>query len=337
MSEPNLIPPLPQTIDPLAPGQHGRYDDYLVSVLHTEPPCDRAADPGPLSPVGPVVRTDHFCLAERGGRIEVTHWLYPDQLDNDLAGMLAEELFAPGWLSGVETFERVFTGVVRSCVDDPLLAWCTFYGNTLARVRQCWRTPTAPDDHEHTTIGELAPVYAHALQLIPAGQVLDIGSCFGFLPLLLAERPATTVTASDLSGGAMRLLTAVAAARGLQVSTLVCDAARIPVPDGWAETVSVIHLLEHVSPDHGLAVIREALRVARHLVVVAVPFEDEPTASYGHVRVYDLRQLGELGERAGHRYSLHEHHGGWLVLTAGLGGGMCAQVDVRSTPVLVAL
>ena len=271
----------------------------------------------PVAPVGPVVRTDHFCLTERGGRIEVTHWLYPDQLDNDLAGMLADELFAPGWLSGVETFERVFTGVVRSCVDDPLLAWCTFYGNTLARVRQCWRTPAAPNDHEHTTIGELAPVYAHALQLIPAGRVLDIGSCFGFLPLLLAERPATTVTASDLSGGAMRLLTAVAAARGLQVSTLVCDAARIPVPDGWAETVSVIHLLEHVSPEHGLAVIREALRVARHLVVVAVPFEDEPAANYGHVGVYDLRQLGELGERAGHRYSLYEHHGGWLVLTAG--------------------
>jgi ubiquinone/menaquinone biosynthesis C-methylase UbiE len=147
--------------------------------------------------------------------------------------------------------------------------------------------------------------------------VLDLGSCFGFLPLLLAERPANTVTASDLSGGSMRLLTAVAAARGLQVSTLVCDAARIPVPDGWADTVSVIHLLEHVSPDHGRAVIRDALRVARHQVVVAVPVEDEPTTAYGHIRTFDLRQLGELGERAGHPCSVHEHHGAWLVLTVG--------------------
>jgi ubiquinone/menaquinone biosynthesis C-methylase UbiE len=174
-----------------------------------------------------------------------------------------------------------------------------------------------PNGHKRTTISELAPVYAHALQLIPAGQVLDLGSCFGFLPLLLAERPANMVTASDLSGGTMRLLTAVAAARGLQVSTLVCDAARIPVPDGWADTVSVIHLLEHVSPDHGRAVIREALRVARHRVVVAVPVEDEPTAAYGHIRTFDLCQLGELGERAGHHGSVHEHHGGWLVLTVG--------------------
>jgi Methyltransferase domain len=319
MSAPNLIPSLPQTIDPLAPCPHGRYDDHLVSVLRAEPPRGRAADANPLAPialaVGPVVRTGHFCLTVRDRRIEVTHWLSPDELDNDVAGLLADELFAPGWLSGLEIFERLFTGVVRSCVDDPLLAWCTFYGNTLARVRQCWQAPAAATGREHTTISELAPVYAHALQLIPAGQVLDLGSCFGFLPLLLAERPANTVTASDLSGGTMGLLTAVAAARGLQVNTLVCDAARIPVPDGWADTVSVIHLLEHVSPEHGRAVISEALRVARHQVVVAVPVEDEPTAAYGHIRTLDLRQLGVLGDRAGHRCSVHEYHGGWLVLT----------------------
>jgi Methyltransferase domain len=311
MSKPNLIPSLPQTIDPLAPGPHGRYDDHLVSVLRAEPPSRRAVDGAP------AVRTDHFCLTVRGRRIEVTHWLSPDQLDNDVAGLLADELFAPGWLSGVEIFERVFTGVVRSCVDDPLLAWCTFYGNTLARVRQCWQARAAATGREHTTISELAPVYAHALQLIPEGHVLDLGSCFGFLPLLLAERPANKVTASDLSGGTMGLLSAVAAARGLQVDTLVCDAARIPVPDGWADTVSVIHLLEHVSSDHGRAVIGEALRVARHQVVVAVPVEDEPTAAYGHIRTLDLRQLGVLGDRAGHRCSVHEHHGGWLVLTVG--------------------
>ncbi|MBV8445960.1 MAG: class I SAM-dependent methyltransferase [Candidatus Dormibacteraeota bacterium] len=306
MSEPSLIRSLPQVIDPLAPCPPGRYDDHLVSVLRAAPPRGGTGDRRP------VVRTGHFCLTERGRRIEVSHWLRPDQLDNDLAGLLADELFAPGWLSGAEIFERVFTGVVRSCIDDPLLAWNTFYGNTLARIRQYWRAPAAMDGHRHT-ISDFAPVYAHALQLIPDGQVLDVGSCFGFLPLLLAERPGNTVTASDLSGGTMRLLEAAAAGRGLQVSTLVCDAARIPVPDRWADTVSVIHLLEHLSADDGSAVIREALRVARHLVVVAVPLEQEPDAAYGHARTFDLRQLGELGDSTGHGCSVHEHHGGWLV------------------------
>jgi SAM-dependent methyltransferase len=311
MSEPQPIQSLPQPIDPLAPCPSGRYDDHLVSVLRAEGPDGRAGG------AGPVVCTDHFCLRERGRRIEVSHWLRPDQLDNDVTGLLADELFAPGWLSGVEIFERVFTGLVRSCVDDPMLAWGTFYGNTLARIRQCWRAPAAANGLGRTPISEFAPVYAHALQLIQAGRVLDVGSCFGFLPLLLAERPANTVTASDLAGGTMSLLAAVAAARGLQVSTLVCDAARIPVPDDWAETVSVIHLLEHMSPERGSAVLGEALRVARRQVMVAVPFEAEPAAGYGHVRTFDLRQLGELGDSTGHRYSVHENHGGWLVLNVG--------------------
>ena len=46
MSDPNLIPSLPQTIDPFAPCRPGRYDDYLVSVLHAEPPR-----PAPWIPV----------------------------------------------------------------------------------------------------------------------------------------------------------------------------------------------------------------------------------------------------------------------------------------------
>jgi hypothetical protein len=52
-------------------------------------------------------------------------------------------------------------------------------------------------------------------------------------------------------------------------------------------------------------------------VVVAVPVEDEPTAAYGHIRTFNLRQLGELGDRTGQPGSVHEHHGGWLVLTVG--------------------
>ena len=309
MTDTHPISALPQAIDPLASCAPGRYADHLVSVLRTQ----RAHEPG--DGAGAVVRTGHFRLTECRGRIQVTHWLHPDELDNDVAGLLEAELFAPGWLSGAEIFERVFTGVVRSCIDDPLLSWSTFYGNTLARIRQCWQAPAAAAA-QCTPIAAFAPVYAHALQLIPAGRVLDVGSCFGFLPLLLAERPASAVTASDLSGGTMRLLAAVAAARGVRVSTLVCDATRIPVADGWAETVSVIHLLEHLSPEQARAVLGEALRVARRRVVVAVPFEEQPSAAYGHVRSFDLRQLGDLGDRIGRRSWVHEHHGGWLVLAA---------------------
>ncbi|MEU7245440.1 mycofactocin oligosaccharide methyltransferase MftM [Streptomyces sparsogenes] len=294
-------------IDPLAPGVAGLYADHLVRVIRDSPPAGETAPQ-------PIVRTEHFTLRRRGRRVELGHSLRPEQLDNDLAGLLAEELFAPGWLSGSDIFERVFTGVVRSCVDGPLPAWTTFYDNTLARIRRYWQAPEAAG---HSSIAGFAPVYRRTLDLVAPGTVLDLGSCFGFLPLLLAERGRRTVIASDLSRGTMRLLDTVARARGLTLETLACDAAHVPRPDQSVDTVTVIHVLEHLDPGHGDAVVREALRLARRRVVVAVPYEDEPTAAYGHVRCFTPGQLADLGRRTGHRFSVGAFHGGWLIVDPG--------------------
>ncbi|MFE9096788.1 mycofactocin oligosaccharide methyltransferase MftM [Streptomyces sp. NPDC007264] len=312
MSVPSLrIAVAARRIDPLAPHAPGRYADHLVRVLREQALADGTAQ-------APVVRTEHFRLRRRGRRVELGHWLRPDQLDNDLAGLLAEELFAPGWLSGSDVFERVFTGVVRSCVDGPLPAWATFYDNTLTRIRECWRRPAAA---AHSSIAGFAPVYRRTLDLVGAGSVLDMGSCFGFLPLLLAGRPQNTVIASDLAGGTMRLLSAVARTRDVRLDTLACDAARVPLPDRSVDTVTVIHVLEHLDPEHGEAVVREALRLARRRVVVAVPYEDEPTAAYGHVRSFDRGALAALGHGTGLPATVGDHHGGWLVIDAGRPAG----------------
>ncbi|TQJ85307.1 mycofactocin oligosaccharide methyltransferase MftM [Streptomyces sp. SLBN-31] len=308
MSVPSIrIAVAARRIDPLAPNPPGVYADHLVRVVRGSPRGDGAAP-------RPVVRTEHFALRRRGRRVELSHSLRPEHLDNDLAGLLAEELFAPGWLSGSDIFERVFTGVVRSCVDEPLPAWTTFYANTLARIRGARQ---APEPADHSSIAGFAPVYHHAMDLVGAGTVLDLGSCFGFLPLLFAEKPEYTVIASDLAGGTMRLLDAVARVRGLRLDTLVCDAARVPLPDRSVDTVTVVHVLEHLDPGHGEAVVREALRLARKRVVVAVPYEDEPTAAYGHVRCFDEDQLAEMGRRTGHRFSVGSWHGGWLIVDPG--------------------
>jgi len=216
----------------------------------------------------------------------------------------------------VDVFERVFTGVVRSCVDGAVPAWSTFYRNTMRRIRECWHAAPGRDAGSSPIAG-IAPVYRRALRLVPAGSVLDLGSCFGFLALLLAGRPVNTVTASDLSAGSMRLLDTIAAERGARLSTLVCDAARVPLPDQSVDTVTAIHLLEHLEPPHSLAVLHQAVRLARRRVVAAVPFEEEPTAAYGHIRRFDTAALAELGRRTGRRFAVDEYHGGWLVINLG--------------------
>jgi SAM-dependent methyltransferase len=294
-------------IDPLAPCAPGRYADELVIVTREDVPGDvRGA-------AAPVVLTAHFVLRRRGRRVEVGHWLQPSELDNDLAGLLAEELFAPGWLSGAEIFERVFTGVVRSCVPGAVPAWLTFYTNTMDRIRECWRAPGRAGQ-VGTPINDFAAIYRRALRLIPPGRVLDVGSGFGFLPLLLARRRRGSVVAADLSPGSVRLLDSLAGALGSPLETLICDAAQVPLPASSVDTVAAIHVLEHLGPEHCDRAVQEAIRLARHRVVVAVPFEDEPTTAYGHLQSFSRADLVRLGRRQGLRFRVSEDHGGWLVL-----------------------
>jgi len=169
-------------IDPLAPGVPG-------VVVHGENVPGSGVQ---------IVHTEHFRLCRRGRVVELTHRLRPEQIDNDLAGLLATELSPRAGCPGR-------TGSSR------------------------WRAAAGAPGH--STIAGIAPVYRRALTLVGPGSVLDLGSCFGFFPLLLTERGHHAVVASDI---------------GLE--TLVCDAARVPLPDRSIDTVTVLHLLEHLDP-----------------------------------------------------------------------------------------
>jgi SAM-dependent methyltransferase len=287
----------PRAIDPLQRSRTpGRYVDDVVVVQRDGRVPSRA------------VRTAHFATWTQDGKVHVSHALPHDRIDNDLAGLIAEELFAPGWLGSSDVFERVLTGVVLGSADDPSTAWEQFYANTLRRL--CNPGTGAP-----ATPGSLdayAPVYTHATSLVGGGRVLELGCCFGFLSLQLATH--ARVTASDVTPNTVRLLAGVARRLERRLDTIICDAARVPSADAAYDTVLAIHLLEHLEVDHGAAVVAEMLRLARTRVVVAVPFEEEPTAAFGHVRVFGLDDLRAIGSASGWSYSCYEHHGGWLVL-----------------------
>jgi SAM-dependent methyltransferase len=289
-------------IDPLAPTVHGRYEDEVVVVeaVHTARP------PAGLR----TVRTRHFDLTPSGGRVHVAHVVPADRVDDDLAGLLQDELFGPGWLRGTDLFERVLTGVVRTSADDALDSWELFYRNTLARLDAADRggSPGA-----HGSIGGYAPVQDHVMGLLAPGTVLELGCGFGFLSLRIA-RTGRAATASDVSPATVLLLDEMAARLGVPLATAPADAARFPSEDGSADTVLAVHLLEHLEPGHGTAVVAEALRLARRRVVVAVPLEDEADETFGHVRTVTLDDLDRWGRGTGFAYDVHEFHGGWLVV-----------------------
>lgn len=268
-------------LDSLAPCPPGRWTHDHVTVEHIPS--------GGLTSGG-------LTLHRGDDRLHVTHSLTADQLSERLvAGVTASVQDAA---FGQEEFELTMVGLVRSTVPGALDAWVTYYRNSLSELLD--------------GTAEFAPIHDKAEELV-RGDVLDLGSCFGFLPLRLA-RAGMHVTATDILPGTMRLLDAVAPELGIELDTIVCDAAHVPVPDNSSDTVTAVHLLEHVDAEIGDAVLHEALRIARERVVIAVPFEDEATACHGHIRTFDLAALEALGRSTGRPYEAFEHHGGWLVI-----------------------
>ncbi|MBS1692491.1 MAG: methyltransferase domain-containing protein [Actinobacteria bacterium] len=287
----------PATIDPLAPAPRGTWFGQGVSVSRRIGPHHAHTDTS-------WVCTPRFCARRRGGLLSVVHNLTPDELNDELTTLLVGEFADTTVLRGRSDFEMVFTGVVRSTVDGGLPAWLRFYRNSMAML-----------EGGNTAF---APIHERAAGLITGPTLVDLGSCFGFFPLRAAAH-GIDVVATDLSEPTMRLLAAVSDRMCRPLRTLSCDATRVPLPDGVATTVTALHLVEHLTPAQTDAVIEEALRLARCRVVIAVPFEEEPTACYGHVQRFDLDTLRGVGERIKRahpsvRVSVQEFHGGWLVL-----------------------
>lgn len=230
-----------------------------------------------------------------------------DQLSNDLAGWLDSTLVQRG-LIRPEAFEEAFVAVVTGAAKDPDApddAWLAFYRNTVDAL--------AGEPVPGGTNAEMKPVHERALELVAGDEVLELGCCFGFLSLRLAAA-GHRVTATDLTGGTVDLLSRMAPQLGADLEVMVADARAVARPDRCADTVLAVHLIEHLPEAEGDEVVAEMLRLARRRVVVAVPFEDEASATWGHVRCFDTTTLAAVGERTGRRYTVSEHHGGWLVI-----------------------
>lgn len=272
-------------LDALRSCPAGRYEDGVVVV---------AAGGAPGITARP----------SRGGRIAVRHSLRPGELNDDIAEPLAAAL-AP-LADDHEVFARAFTGVVLTSRPDAGAAWEEFYRNSLARLGR----PGQPGSSDRPGYSE---VYRHAISLLPGTSVADIGCGFGFLALHLAAQ-GTSVTACDIDPGTARLLRRMAwPGHPLQVVTGDASGPGL-LASVSADAVTLLHVLEHVGEATAASLLSEATRIARHRVVVAVPYETQPTRLFGHLRTINAGQLRKLGADTGWGYQVHEHHGGWLVL-----------------------
>lgn len=233
------------------------------------------------------------------GRVEIRHALTADTISDSLMIDELVQLVNLGVLSGQDQFEAAAVGLILTCGDEPDVCWEAFYRNSLAELA----SGSSP----------FSPVHRRAISLLRGSSVLEVGSCFGFFALRAAGA-GFDVSACDISPGAIDLLSTAAARMGLRVSARVGNAVELPQPDRSVDTVTLIHLLEHL-PDHVEQAIGEAMRVARKRVVIAVPFEEVPSPHFGHHQQLTSETLVAWAAHADHRGArIFTDHGGWLVL-----------------------
>jgi SAM-dependent methyltransferase len=249
------------------------------------------------------IKTPHFLIHD--GRVKPR---FPRGISNELAEHIAAELTPLGLVPDGPAFEQIFVDAVLAAHPDPMQAWTAFYGNTMRRLR-CGERDGAG------SLATFARIYAHALALIRGTTVLDVGCCFGFLPLLAAERsPRLRVIGADLVPATAALARRICSAQDRRTPFLAADLLALPVADQAVDTVLAIHVLEHLPAEACAPALTQLRRVARRRVVIAVPLEKIPDRTFGHLQAFDMSRLAELGDVPGWSQTVHAADGGWLVL-----------------------
>lgn len=226
--------------------------------------------------------------------------LLPDDISDAVVITELSALVASGAIRGQTEFESAAVALITSVDDDESTAWHAFYANSVAELR--------------AGTADFSPVHRRARSLLRGESVLEIGCCFGFFALQCAA-DGFAVTASDICTGALELLDDASRHLGLPVDTVPGDVRRLPFSNDHFDTVTVLHLLEHLDPADIDVAIAESLRVARKRVLIAVPYEEEASPHFGHLHTVSeshLRQWAHGLDSA--RYRIFSDHGGWLVI-----------------------
>ena len=304
----------------------------------------------------PLLRSRHFSVYALDGRqaerdpddILVVHDFTAGQIDNNVAAHVADELLPllarlrppsavppSGYAySENQTFERYVGAIVRSMDGNERRAWHRFYDNTLAALQApAPQSPGLATSMNGTAdfIAAFRVLYGRVAELaaeVAANSILDVATCFGFLPLTLAGQSngnghgtRTRIVGCDLNPALVTLAEDYRRQRRVPGTVFIRgdilsdDAVRELDPTGAGfDVVTAIHLLEHLTEDETLRAMDALWALSGRRLIIAVPFETVPDARFGHRRIFDRESLHALERHVDGRPHVFEDHGGWLVI-----------------------
>jgi hypothetical protein len=176
-----------------------------------------------------------------------------------------------------------------------------------------------PSPIPSTTIGACATIYRRLFELKVGTSLLDVGRACAFWPTLVGERVPDahgSIVGVDNRLDAIHLsqhLAALADRHDLTFLQLDLLSPQFLEELRTYDTVTTIHILEHLPEEQLPLALKHLLHVTRHRLIVAVPYEAEATRAYGHEQVFSHEKL--------------EHWGKWCVESIGGSGSYwCEEV-----------
>lgn len=145
---------------------------------------------------------------------------------------------------------------------------------------------------EGTEMADIYPGMLRAAGFAAGEVVVDMGTGRGELPVLAARWGAAEAVGVEYSAAAVRLAEQTVAAHGVgdRVRVVQADARAVPLPDGHADLVMFVDVVEHLAPSELDAALREALRILRPGGRVHI--HTFPTRTMYDVTYRVLRSLG---------------------------------------------
>jgi SAM-dependent methyltransferase len=248
--------------------------------------------------------TAHFLLFTREvePKTILVHWFKPEEVNSNIVHYLVQELKPFNVISHSEQLGELLAGIIGGTVypGDVRRAWNYFGANTLQRLLVYLGSSIPSNLPDYGTIGVFATLYQRVCELCVGERFLDVGCNSGLLSLLLAERMPfiREAVGVDIDPNAFKIGQEIATTHQLtnvqyvQADLLADDFSTI----GMFDTVTALHVLEHIPEKDMHRVLTNLLKVTMHRLIIAVPYEtSEPEVALGHQQLFTRAQLETLG------------------------------------------
>lgn len=274
-----------------------------------------------------VSETEHFIICQQPSshRIILMHALRQSEINADLIRCIAEELPTFGIIESEKQFGTTLFAVLASTFSAPRdqsAIWRRFCLNTLDSLRYHIAHPDLITAASY--IGPFSAIYRRIFELFTDQSLLDVGCSFGFLPVLAAEHfPYARITGIDKNSDAITFSTDLAAVTSIHSMTfMLLDllSADFSMQECF-DTVTAIHLLEHLPEEDMPLAFTHLLQVTNKRLLIAVPYEKAAQRLYGHCQIFTPAKLHYWGKwcidtplRGNGRYWCEDVAGGLLIV-----------------------